>query len=55
LLDRHAPGAHVPARPLGPIRRWSRRGPPDADRPAHYQGVLRQRLDRRRDRRVADL
>ena len=35
LLDRHAAGQHVPARPLGPLRRRRRRDPPDAHRRAH--------------------
>ena len=44
LLDRHAAGPHVPARPLGPLRRRCRRGPPDAHRPAHDRRLQGHRL-----------
>ena len=43
LLHRHAAGAHVPARPLGPLRRRCRRGAPDAHRPAHHRRLPRHR------------
>ena len=51
LLDRHAAGPHVPARPLGPLRRRRRRGPPDAHRPAHDRRLQGPRLHPHRDGR----
>ena len=55
LLDRHAARRHVPARPLGPLRRRRRRDPPDAHRRAHHQRLPRPRHDPRGHRRPADL
>ena len=45
----------VPARPLGPVRRRRRRGPPDAHRPAHHRRLQGLRLDPHRHRRPPDL
>jgi alpha-ketoglutarate-dependent taurine dioxygenase len=39
LLHGHAPGAHDDAGAVGPLRRRSRRGAPDADRAARARGV----------------
>ena len=43
----------VPARPLGPLRRRRRRGPPDAHRPTHDRRLHRHRLHPPRHRRPA--
>src|SRR5262249_27110005 len=43
VLDRHAARPHVPARPLGALRRRSRRGAPDADRATNDRGLARAR------------
>ena len=55
LLDRHAARRHVPARPLGPLRRRRRRGPPDAHRPAHHRRLQGLRHHQGRHRRPPDL
>ena len=55
LLHRYAVGAYVPARPLGPLCRRGRRGPPDAHRPANHRRLQRHQQHRRSDRQPADL
>ena len=55
LLDRHAARPHVPARPLGPLRRRRRRGAPDAHRPAHHRRLEGPRHHPHRHGRPADL